>query len=97
MNPFKLLISYTLTDTAIQVHTLGGFLLTEVALADIGRVHHGFQVIGLNEYWLNRVDLWHSAVTLQRKHGLIRNLVITPDHPEQFLATVRSLLRRRQG
>jgi hypothetical protein len=96
MNPIKLFLSYRLTDDAIEVHTIGGIMLTEFRLGDIDRIHHGFQLVGLNQYWLNRPDLWHSAVTLRRRRGLIRNIVITPDHPEQFIATVRSLLRRHQ-
>ena len=97
MNPIKLFIDYTLTDSAVQVHTIGGIRLTEIPLADLESIHHGFQLVGLNEFWLNRLDVWHSAVTLRRRHGFCRNVVITPDQPEQFIATVRSLLRRRQG
>jgi hypothetical protein len=95
VNPFKLLIDYKVTDRAVEVHTVGGILLAEVPLAEIDRVHHGFPLFGLHQWWANRADIWHSAVTLRRRHGWPRHVILTPDQPEQFIATVKGLMRRQ--
>jgi hypothetical protein len=94
VNPLKLLLDYKATDRAVEVHTVGGILLTEVPFADIERIHHGFPLLGLTQWWANRLDLWHSAVTLRRRSGWPHQIVITPDQPEQFIATVKGLMRR---
>ena len=97
MNPLALLLDYRLSDQSVQIRTLGDLILLEIPLAAIETVHHGIQLLGVNVFFVNRLDLWHSAVTLRQKQGLLRNVVITPDQPEQFVATLRGLLRRRAG
>lgn len=95
MNPFKLVIDYRLTDAAVQICTLGDFVIAAYPLRDVEAVHHGIVLFARHTYWLNRLDLWDSAVTLRLRSG--RHLVLSPDLPEQFVATTRSLLRRQRS
>lgn len=94
INPLKLLLDYRLTDEAIEVLTFGGLVLKRFPLAELKRVDQGLPFGVVYESWINRLDLWRTAVTLRRRTGLIRQVLITPENSAEFVSTARSLLRR---
>ena len=95
MNPLKLVLDYRLTDQALQIHSVGNVLLAEVPLDEIAAVSYGLPLFALPQWWLNRLDVWETAVTIRRTKGLCRYLVITPERPQQFVATLNRLRQRK--
>lgn len=94
LNPLKLFLDYRLTDEAIEVLTFGGIVLKRFPLAEIKRIDQGLPFGLVHESWINRLDFWRSAVTIRRRGGLIRQVLITPENSGEFVSTARSLLRR---
>lgn len=93
VNPLKLLLDYRLTDEAIDILTFGGLVLKRIPLSEVRRIDCGLP-FGLHESWINRLDFWNSAVTIRKRSGLVRQILITPENSGEFVGTARSLLRR---
>lgn len=80
-------LSYRVTDKAVEVLILG-HSVRRIRLDDIEEVHRGGAF--WNEHWTN-FKLWNS-VTLRRKSGWLRNFVITPDKPSEFIVELAQKL-----
>jgi hypothetical protein len=82
-------IAYRLTPEAVEILILG-WVARRVPLRDIEEVHRRGAL--LHENW-SGPKFW-NAVTLRRRHGLLRNVVISPDDPDRFVARLQELLDR---
>ncbi|HXH27815.1 MAG TPA: hypothetical protein VNL37_02150 [Candidatus Polarisedimenticolia bacterium] len=82
-------IDYRLTQEAVEILILRR-VVRRVPLADIEEVHRRGAL--LHENW-SGPKFW-NAVTLRRRRGLLRNLVISPDEPDRFVARLQELLDR---
>ena len=82
-------ISYRITDTTLDVRIVGR-VIRRVRLADIEDVHRRGALV--HENW-SSLKFWNS-VTVRRRSGLFRNFVITPDHPDAFVARLQEAVRR---
>jgi hypothetical protein len=85
-------IAYRIGETALEVRLLGR-IVRRVALADIEEVHRRGALI--HENW-SSLKFWNS-VTIRRRSGLFRNLVISPDDPDGFAVLLREAVRRFAG
>lgn len=94
LNPLKLIVNYRLTDDALQVLGPGGVVLRQVHYVDMQEARMGYT--WWNEHWENRLDVWRSAVTIRRKSGWIKNFVITPDRPGEFVAQLEERIPRHR-
>jgi hypothetical protein len=74
-------LRYRITAQAVEV-LIFGCCVRRIRLDDIEHVRRGN--VFWNEHWTN-FKLW-NCVTLRRKSGWIRNFVITPDKPTEFIA-----------
>jgi len=86
-------LNYRITNRAVEV-LIFRVPVRRIWIHDIESVRrggHGFW----NEHWTN-FKLW-NAVTLRRKSGLIKNFVITPDNPAQFIAELARKLEEYHG
>jgi hypothetical protein len=77
------LIDYRLAPTEVQI-TVFGFVVRKFAYADIEDVLMGSRSGGEN--WARRFS---GYVTIRRKRGLFRSVVITPDDPEGFVMQLK--------
>jgi hypothetical protein len=77
---------------AIEVRVLGR-VVRRVRLADIESVDRRGALV--NESW-SGPRFW-NAVTLRRRTGWLRNVIVTPDDPDQFVAEVTERLRAGPG
>ena len=77
------IIDYRLTPTEVQI-TLFGFAVRMFPYTDIEDVLLGSK--GAGENWARRFS---GYVTIRRKRGLFRSIVITPDDPEEFVARLK--------
>jgi hypothetical protein len=80
-------LRYRITSEAVEVLILG-WCARRIRLDDIESVRRGGCF--WNEHWTN--FKLRNSVTLRRKSGLIKNLVITPDNPSAFIAEVAQKL-----
>ncbi len=83
------LIDYRLEDNALSV-TVGKRPIRRIPYSDIESVKRGWTF--WNEHWERRLDFWRGSVTIRRKHGLLKNLVITPDDPDSFVSALETRL-----
>jgi len=83
-------IGYRITATALEIRMLG-WTLRRVRLSDIEEIHRRGALV--HENW-SSLKLWNS-VTIRRRSGWIRNVVITPDEPDDFAARLEEAVRRR--
>jgi hypothetical protein len=81
-------IRCSLGADAVEVRVLGR-VVRRVRLADIESVDRRGAL--LNESW-SGPRFW-NAVTLRRRRGLVRNVIVTPDDPDRFVADVTERLR----
>jgi len=85
-------IAYRITDTAVEVRILGR-TMRRVRLDDIEEVHR--RGAFLHENW-SSLKFWNS-VTIRRRTGVVRNVVISPDDPDRFAARLQEAVRRSSG
>jgi len=85
-------ISYRITPDAFEVLTLGR-VARRIPLADIVEVHRRGAL--LHENW-SGPRFW-NAVTITRRRGVIRNIVISPDDPEGFVDRLVASVRQSTG
>ena len=85
-------IRYRLTGDALIVEVLG-VRVRRVRLDDIEAVHR--QGAFPHESW-GGWRFWNS-VTLRRRTGWLRHVIITPDDPERFVAELNRILAERQA
>ncbi len=85
-------IDYRITPSAVEVRILGA-VLRRVLLSDIEEVHR--RGAFLHESW-SGPKFW-NAVTIRRRSGLLRNLVISPDDPDRFAEEIRLAVERATG
>jgi len=85
-------IAYRITDSALEVHILGR-AIRRIPLADIEEVHRRGALI--HENW-SSLRFW-NGVTIRRRSGLLRNLVISPDDPDGFVERLQEKLRQHVG
>lgn len=85
-------IRCSLGAEAIEVRVLGR-VVRRVRLADIESVDRRGAIV--NESW-SGPRFW-NAVTLRRRSGLFRNVIVTPDDPDRFVAEVTERLRKGPG
>ena len=83
-------ISYRVTGDAVEVLLLGR-RVRRIALDDIEEVSRRGAVI--HESW-SGLRFW-NAVTLRRRRGLFRHVIITPDDPDQFVERLERILMER--
>lgn len=77
---------------SIEVRVFGR-VVRRVRLADIESVDRRGAIV--NESW-SGPRFW-NAVTLRRRTGLFRNVIVTPDDPDRFVAEVNARLREGPG
>jgi hypothetical protein len=80
-------IDYRLEDKALSV-TIARRPVRRIPYTDIESVRRGFTI--WNEHWSRRLDFWRASVTIRRKHGLIKNFVVTPDDPDAFVSELQA-------
>jgi len=78
-----------ISGAAIEVRILGK-VVRRVPLAEIEEVHRRGAL--LHEPWAGP-KFW-NAVTIRRRSGLLRNLVLTPDDPDRFVLRLREAIQR---
>jgi hypothetical protein len=87
-----LTIDYRITPAALEIRILGA-TLRRILLTDIEEVHR--RGAFLHEGWTGP-KFW-NAVTVRRRSGLLRNLVISPDDPDRFAEEIRLAVERATG
>lgn len=93
-NPLTYLVDYRLTDSSLQVTTLGGQLVVrEIPYASMISVKRGYE--WWNEHWENRLDLWTSAVSIRLDRQILPWFVVTPENPDAFVADLARRLGRK--
>jgi hypothetical protein len=85
-------IAYRITDSALEVRILGR-AIRRILLADIEEVHRRGALI--HENW-SSLKFW-NGVTIRRRSGFLRNFVISPDDPDDFVARLQEKLREYFG
>src|SRR5262245_30854795 len=83
-------IRYRLTDDAIEVEVLGR-RVRRFQLDDIEQVSRRGAFI--HESW-SGPRFW-NAVTLRRRRGFFRHVIITPDEPDRFMEEIERRLTAR--
>lgn len=83
-------IRYRVTGDAVEVDLLGR-RVRRIALDDIEEVSRRGAFI--HENW-SGPRFW-NAVTLRRRHGLVRHVIITPDDPDLFVESLARILADR--
>ena len=83
-------IRYRITESALEVLILG-MVVRRILLGDIEEVHRRGCLI--HENW-SGPKFWNS-VTIRRRTGLFKNLVISPDDPERFVERIRESVDRQ--
>lgn len=81
-------IDYRITTVALEVRILGK-VVRRVGLEDILEVHRRGALV--HENWSSLK--WWNSVTVRRRSGLFRNLVISPDDPDRFAARLEEAAR----
>ena len=93
MNPLSYLFDYRLTDSSLQIVALGGqFVIREFPYSDMSSVKRGYEF--MNEHWENRFDIWNAAVSIKLNRPILPWVVITPEHPDTFVADLARRLAR---
>lgn len=82
-------INYRLGEEALEV-TVANRPVRRIPYGSIESVERGWSL--LNEHWSRRMDFWRWGVTIKRKSGLVRRLLITPDAPEDFIKELQAHL-----
>ena len=77
------IIDYRLSPTEVQI-TLFGLAVRKISYTDIEDVFMGS--VGAGENWARKFS---GYVTIRRKRGTFRSVVITPDRPEDFVARLK--------
>jgi hypothetical protein len=85
-------IRYRITDTTLEVLILG-MVVRRILLGDIEEVHRRGCLI--HENW-SGPKFWNS-VTIRRRAGFFKNLVISPDDPDRFVDRIRESVARQGG
>ncbi len=91
-------IRYRITPEELQIIILG-IALRKVRLNNIESVQKGrdssFWNIFTGENWAN----FHmrNVVTIKRKSGLMKNLIITPTDPDKFISTLQQAILQKGG
>jgi hypothetical protein len=78
-----------ITETALEVRVLGK-VVRRVPFTEVEEVHRRGALI--HEPWAGP-KFW-NAVTVRRRRGLLRNLVLTPDDPDRFVQRLREAILR---
>lgn len=79
------LFTFEITDSHLNIR-LANLKLRSFALSDIEEAKEGYTF--WNEHWCNPAPL--QFVTLRRKTGFIKNLVINPPDRRRFLTDIQS-------
>lgn len=85
-------IHYRITAEALEIYTLG-MVARRIPLLDIEEVHRRGAL--LHENW-SGPRFW-NAVTIRRRHGFLKSVVISPDDPDRFAEQLAELVRRRRN
>ena len=85
-------IRYRVTDESLDVAVLW-MVWRRVPLLDIEEVHRRGAL--LHENW-SGLRFW-NAVTVRRRSGLLRNLIVTPDDPERFAEMLSRAVQTRRA
>jgi hypothetical protein len=85
-------IRCSLAPDAVEVRLLGR-VVRRLRLADIESVDRRGALV--NESWSG--PCFWKAVTLRRRRGLFRNVIVTPDDPDRFVADLTERLRSGPG
>lgn len=88
-------IACRVTPSAVEVLILGR-VVRRISLDDIEEVHRRGAFV--HESW-SGLRFW-NAVTLRRRRGLFRNVIVTPDDPDRFmddLSRARQETQEREG
>ena len=82
-------INYVIDDQYLQVR-LGPILLRKVAMDDIADVRMGSR--NWSENWTNTIyppTISRKGVTVYRKSGRFKRVVLTPDDPSVFIKKIK--------
>jgi len=85
-------IRYRVTEAAIEVAMLW-MVVRRISLADIEEVHR--RGAFPHESWSG--PCFWNAVTIRRRRGLLRNIIITPDDPDRFVADLTMVIEARRS
>ena len=83
---------YRITEAALEILTLG-MVARRIPLHEIEEVHR--RGAFLHENW-SGPRFW-NAVTIRRKRGVMKNIVISPDDPDRFAVRLNDAIRRVEG
>lgn len=72
---------------------LFGLALRKIPLTDIRRISKR-EPKGAAEYWCNVFKTNHRMLTIQRRSGIRKSVVITPTHRYVFLADLQNAIKR---
>ena len=81
-------INYRITAEALEI-LLMGMVARRIRLSDIEEVHR--RGAFLHENW-SGLRFW-NAVTIRRRTGILKNLVISPEEPDQFVEKLSRSVR----
>jgi len=81
-------IAYRITEAAVEVLILGR-VVRRVPLRDIEEVHRRGALF--HESW-SSLKFW-NAVTIRRRGGLMRHVVISPEDPDRFVERLKEAVR----
>ncbi|MFQ5876590.1 MAG: hypothetical protein ACE5JH_02695 [Acidobacteriota bacterium] len=81
--------AYRITAAAVEILILGK-VVRRIPLPEIEEVHRRGAL--LHENW-SGPKFW-NAVTIRRRRGLLRNVVISPDDPDGFVRRLQEAIRR---
>jgi hypothetical protein len=85
-------LRYRIAPDALEILMLN-LVVRRIRLGDIEEVHRRGAL--LHESW-STLKFWNS-VTIRRRTGLLRNLVVSPDDPEAFTERLRAAVREARG
>ncbi len=85
-------IRYVVDDDHVRV-VFFGQTVRKIALTDIEEVRAGRPF--WNEHWENTLWTFGRSVTIRRKSGWIRNVVISPRDRDEFIRDLKSRLVSR--
>jgi hypothetical protein len=85
-------IRYRVTGEALEVLVLW-MVVRRIPLADIVEVHR--RGAFPHESW-SGPRFW-NAVTIRRRRGLLKNLIITPDDPDRFVIDLGNLIEANRA
>jgi hypothetical protein len=91
------MINYRVDDRYVRIYW-GALPVRKLAIEDIREATRGYR--HMSESWTNTIwmpTIRSRGVTLHRRTGGLRHVIITPDDPDRFIAEIKSHRHFRGG